>query len=180
VDIDLIQRGLASWLRNISGLPAVIENEPRPALDRMRGFWVVSPPHTITPLGTDTVSYTNGVATVIGRRSFVCSVRFICRDQSAKKNARYWLEQARMSLYRPVVAEHLRTYGTGLIRMAPTMSYDAPHDGRMESIAAAELTLTCGVLDTMGAENVGTLESVEVSGELDPDSANYTETIGPV
>jgi hypothetical protein len=150
-------------------------------LDRMRGFWIVSPPNTITPLGVDTATFVNGVATVKGRRSFVCSIRFLCRDQSAKKNARYWLEQARMSLYRPVVQEHYRTYGMGVIRMAPTVSYDAPYDGRMESIAAAELTLTCGVLDTQGVEDVGTLESVEVSGDFTPnDAVNYTDTIGPV
>ena len=149
---------------------------------RVNGYWIVSPPNKITPYGTDTVSYTNGVATVKGVRGFMCMIKYVCRDQTATRNARYWLEQARMSLYRPVVQEHFREYDMALTRMAPTMSFDAPYVGRMESIAASEMSLTCAVVDTLGAENVGTIDRAEVGSDFDAPNAgaNFIDTIGPV
>lgn len=181
MDIARVQTGLLEWLRGVSGDPAIIENEPRPALIRRTGFWIVSPPNTIRQLGEDYPTYDNGVATVIGRRAFMCVIKYVCRDQAAARNARYWLEQIRMSLKRPAVQDHFRTYGLGVIEMRPTVSFDAPHDGRMESIAAAELHLTCAVTDTLGAEDIGTLEHAEISGDFPnhPDAA-FTDTVPPV
>lgn len=181
MDIANIQRGLTSWLENISGHRAVMENAPRPALIRQRGFWIVTPPDRITQQGEDYAQVVDGVETVIGRRGFVCIIKYVCRDQNPDKNARYWMEQARMSLKRTLVLEHMRTYGLAIRGLAPTVSYDAPHDGRIESIAAAELMLTCGVRDTDGSEDIGYIETVEVSAELPENPLlDYTDTIGPV
>ena len=179
MDIDRIQRGLTVWLKQFSGRPAVIENEPRPSLDRQTGFWIVSPPNAIRQLGEDCVEYADGVATVVGRRGFMCVIKYVCRDQAAARNARYWLEQARMALKRPAVRDHFRDVGIGVIEMRPTMTYDAPYDGRMESVAAAELHLTCGVRDSLGAENIGTIEHVEVASDMDT-PADFADVIPPV
>lgn len=174
-----IQSALTAWLETVSGDKAIIENEPRPALIRRNGFWVVSPPNQIRQLGEDYPTYVDGVETVIGRREFVCVIRYICRDQAPTRNARYWLEQCRMSLKRTLVLEHLRAHGIGVVVMAPTVSYDAPFEGRLESIAAAELKLTCAVRDTLGSENIGHIDTVEITSDLDGTDNQQTITVGP-
>ena len=181
MDVYTIQNGLTGWLRSISGKAAVIENEPRPAILRTDGFWIVSPPDGIRQLGEDYTEVSDtGIETVIGRRGFMCVIKYIVRDQNPQRNARYWLEQARMSLKRTVVLEHFQTYGVGIQTMRPTVSYDALHDGRMESIAAAELHMSCAVR-AAATDDIGYIETVEVSGtHPDNPTLDYTDTIGPV
>ncbi len=177
MNVAVIQSTLKTWLETVSGDHAVVENEPRPALIRRLGFWIISPPNAIRQMGEDYPTYVDGVETVIGRRQFTCSIRYICRDQNPLRNARYWLEQIRMSLKRTLILEHFRTYGIGIVTLGPTVSYDAPHDGRMESIAAAELTLACAVTDTLGAEDIGIIETIEIASDFQDTGPDFADSI---
>lgn len=175
MQIAAIDTALRAWLAVVTGAPVRGKNAPRQhvALPH-EGFIEVSLPHTITQVGEDYIKHEVDLIdpllakpVLVARREFTVTVRAISRSQTPGKSGVHFVERVRESLKKPSTLAYLKENNLAIVRLGPTANFDAPFDDRIESICAAELRLSCVVLDAENDASVGTIGTVELSSSLE-------------
>lgn len=129
-------------------------------------------PHSFESWGQDFVSYEDAtpdvVGTVVAHRHARVTFRAISRENPGNAQAEMTIERLRLALKKPSTREILRTAAIAVVEMRPSARFNAPFNGRIESVCAAELLIAFRLTDPAGIDDaVVTIESVEVTPTLD-------------
>lgn len=175
IDWRSIQNAAKAWASKYTGLPAVMEDDPREWLGKA---FVELSTSASQGLGVDEVRYIHDpdlspaadmVPSYVGNRLFTLSVKIDSRSQDPDADAQHYLELLRTSLARPSVKAAFYAAGFSVAETLGLISQKRRVDGRIESFALMDLRCNtkAEVVDE-GEDAIGYIERVKVSSTLTP------------
>lgn len=172
-----IRDTIKAWAESASGLKAVWTEEQRPFID---GPHVLLNVISVAPVGVDETRAEEDLGAAVGeeivqsqtgmrRFTVSCSAQnFI--NQTAEKNAAYYLERLRTRLRWPSAHATFVAAGIAVVGTGPLSLGDYDFDGRRVSLASFDIMLQAAVSDA--DTGIGYIETVEVSSAIEDEAGD--------
>lgn len=174
IDWGKIREAAKAWAERHAGLPAVMDDDPRPWTGKAVVLLRIS---GSVGIGIDEARYEQEVPdadlvpTYCGPRAFTLGVRIVSRSQAPDADAFYYLEVLRTSLARESVKAAFREAGMSVAQALAVVPVAHHVDGRAESMAVMDLLMNAvsSVTDRV-SEPTSFIEQVELTSTLSPSS----------